>query len=55
VSKKFDCVEMKYQMQENIYKKLKPKSIDDYFKKLIEYSRKADISTQLRPLYSVSR
>jgi hypothetical protein len=55
MSKKFDCVEMKYQMQEETYKRLKPKSIDDYFKKLIEYSRKANILMQLRPSCSIPR
>ena len=39
--KKFDCVQMKRELQENLYRKLAPKSSDDYFKKLIKFSEQS--------------
>lgn len=48
MNKKFDAVKMKHKIQEKIYKKLRPKSIDDYLVKLIEYSQKSNLAMKLK-------
>jgi hypothetical protein len=50
MNKKFDCVKMKHKIQKELYNKLKPKSVDDYFKKIIAYSKKS--SLLMRPKLS---
>ncbi|MBI5399006.1 hypothetical protein HZB07_00115 [Candidatus Saganbacteria bacterium] len=38
---------MKHEMQENLYKELKPKSIQDYFSKIIDYSQHSKLLAEL--------
>jgi hypothetical protein len=45
--KDFDCVKMKWELQEKLYKQLKPVSIDDYFRKLKQLRQKAPLWNQL--------
>jgi len=37
--KKFDCVEFKNKMQEQLYNRLNPSSVDDYLTKLKKYTK----------------
>ena len=48
MNKKFDCVEMKHEIQKKLYKELKPISMDDYFDKLIKYSHKTKLFAKLK-------
>lgn len=45
--KDFDCVQMKCDIQEQLYKQLQPVSIDDYFKKLRALAKKSEIWKQI--------
>jgi|GEM_PF-4609484 hypothetical protein len=43
----FDCVKMKHKMQEKLYAELKPRSIQDYFSKIIDYSQHSKLLAEL--------
>ena len=45
--KDYDCVQMKNDIQVQLYKQLKPVSIDDYFNKLRALAKKSDIWKQI--------
>jgi hypothetical protein len=48
MNKKFDCVEMKNQLQEKLYNKIEPKNIKDYFDKLNKYKKEDNFYKELK-------
>ena len=47
-SKKFDCVLLKNKIQEQLYKKINPKSTDEYFSKISTYVKSTDLWKSLK-------
>lgn len=48
MSKKFDCVKMKHEIQKNLYKKFGSSSLKDYFDKITKYARESKLLPQLK-------
>lgn len=42
-TKVFDCINMKHIIQKKLYQKLNPRSINDYFDKVIIQARKSSL------------
>lgn len=47
-TKKFDCVEMKHELQENLYNSINPKSFDEYFDKLTQKREHSELFQSIK-------